>query len=117
MLPLIHPALRHRFSLRLDDHDHEAETSDPAASTDDPADAFTYFWELAEAESSDDVDYLWPDLDRRSRELAALARVEDIKITLYHLTRAVAESPLLARWEHAMHQAAILEAISEAVVS
>jgi hypothetical protein len=81
-----------------------------------PADCLTYFWQLAEAESPDDFDYLWPDFDHRSLELAALARAEDIKIALYHLTSAVDESSLLARWEHAMHRAAILEAISNAVV-
>ena len=117
MLPLILPALRHRISSRLDDHCQVAQPSAPVASTDDPAEAFTYFWELVEAQSADDLDYLWPDFERRSRELAALARAEDIKITLYHLTRAVQESPLLARWEHAMHSAAILKAISAAVVS
>jgi hypothetical protein len=114
MLPLILPTLRYCFRSRLDHHDHEAEPSPQVASTDDPADAFTYFWELAEAESPDDLDYLWPNLDRYSRELVALARAEDIEITLYHLTRAVEESPLLARWEHAMHRSAILKAISAA---
>jgi hypothetical protein len=113
MLPSILPAFRHCFCSRLDHRCHEAEPSVQLASTDDPADAFTYFWELAEAESADDLDYLWPDLDRYSRELVALARAEDIEITLYHLTRAV-EGPLLARWEHAMHRSAILKAISAA---
>jgi hypothetical protein len=98
---------------------HHCQAAQPSArvqSTGDHAEAFTYFWELVEAQSADDLDYLWPDFDRRSRELAALARAEDIKITLYHLTRAANESPLLARWEHAMHRAAILEAISAAAV-
>jgi hypothetical protein len=115
MLALFLPTLRHCISSRLDHHCQVAQPSAQVASTDDPAEAFTYFWELVEAQSSDDLDYLWPDFDRRSRELAALARAQDIKITLYHLTRAVDESPLLARWEHAMHRAAILEAISGAV--
>jgi hypothetical protein len=81
-----------------------------------PADCLTYFWRLAEAESPDDLDHLCPDLDRRSRELAALARGEDIKITLYHLTRAVEESGLLNQWHKRERRAAILEAISTATV-
>jgi hypothetical protein len=101
---------------RLDHHRHVTQPSPRAASTDDPADCLTYFWKLPEAESINDLDYLWLDFRPRTRELAALARAEDINNVLHHLAAAVMESPLLARWEHTMHRAAILEAISAAAV-
>ena len=80
-------------------------------------DCLTYFWALAEAEWPDDLDYLWPEFDRRTRELAALASAEDIKMVLRHLTAAVQESRLLNQSPKPDRKAAILEAISTATVA
>jgi hypothetical protein len=80
-------------------------------------DCLSYFWALAEAEWPDDLDYLWPEFDRRTRELAALARAEDIKMVLRHLTAAVQESRLLNQSPKPGRKAAILEAISTATVA
>jgi hypothetical protein len=108
--------MRHARSSPLDDHHHVGQPSPPATSTGEPADCLTYFWKLAEAESLDDLDYLWPDFARRSRELVALAKAEEIEITFNHLTMAVEESSFFSQSPMRGRRAAILESIWNAAV-
>jgi hypothetical protein len=108
--------MRHARSSPLDDHHHVGQPSATVVSTGDPADCLTYFWQFAEAESLHHFDDLWPDFARRSNELSALAKAEDIEITLYHLTMAVEESSLLSQSPMRGRRAAILEAIWNATV-
>jgi hypothetical protein len=108
--------MRHARSSPLDDHHHVGHPSAPVVSTGDPADCLTYFWQLAEAESLDHFDGLWTDFARRSRELVALAKAEDIEITLYHLTIVVEESSFFSQSPMRGRRAAILEAIWNAAV-
>ncbi len=86
----------------------------PPSSPADDADALTYFWELIESRTADDVRYLWPDFDRWRRELAALAKREDVGEILRHLVLALGQSELFGLEYMSRYRAAVLSAIQAA---
>jgi hypothetical protein len=70
-----------------------------------------YFWGLIEAESIVEALGLWSNFDRRSAELRAMARTEDIGEALTRLSDALNESELWSGGTLRRYRAAIAEAI------
>jgi hypothetical protein len=86
----------------------------PPASSTDPADCLTYFWDLVEATTQDDINYLWPDFEHRARELRVMARTEDTSEAVWHLGRALDQSELWSKSGLRAKRAAILRALRAA---
>ena len=86
----------------------------PPPSPADDADALTFFWELVESRTVGDVQFLLPQLVRQRRELAALAKREDIRETLWHPGRALDESESWSDWGLREKRSAILRAMRNA---
>jgi hypothetical protein len=76
-----------------------------------PKSPVEYFWRLIEAESIVEALDLWSDFDRRSAELRAMARTEDIGEPLARLGDALNESELWSGGTLRQYRAAIAEAI------
>jgi hypothetical protein len=83
----------------------------------EPTDAVEYFWRVVEASNVEDLKRLWADFEPRAAELRAMAKVEDVSDSLWHLGRALDQSELLSRGKLQAKRAAILNAIAAATSS
>jgi hypothetical protein len=106
---------RPRYSSPLDRHHHREQwCTQPANSpVDEPDDGpVEFFWQLVEASSDDDLEFLWPNFPERAAQLAG---VEDVEPVLWHLGRAINASPFWSRPEHQGRRDAILAALAAAM--
>ena len=72
-----------------------------------------YFWRIAEADSFEVIEKLWPHFNRKRRELIGLAGREGTKRQLENLAAAVKANPLLNLDPRtAKYRGLILEAIT-----
>ena len=86
----------------------------PPTSSTEPANCLTYFWDLVEATTLDEINFLWPDIEHRARELRVMARTEDISEAVRHLGRALDESELWSKSGLREKRSAILRALQAA---
>jgi hypothetical protein len=86
----------------------------PPTSSTEPANCLTYFWDLVEATTQDDINCLCSDIEHRARELRVMARTEDISEAVWHLGRALDESESWSKSGLREKRAAILRALQAA---